>query len=665
VGAAEAAWPDLNQSILSGYQLTVAEVEGISVGYDDGLWRPWRFITRGEFAKMAVSAFDVSLTPLPSTPTFNDVAPGSTFFAYVEAGYREGFIKGSIDPDVPGELIFRPHDVISRQEAVAFLARHLALTKGYGEVGDLYTDAEIDAILGPFVDDGAVSADLRAEMAFAVQHEVVQGSLGPGGQLRLAPQRLLMRIEGAALIIRSLEVPEALNVVLNPGTATNLVGGTHTVTANVAGGAPAGATYRFRVTGANPEPLSTQSSASFSYVGTDPGTDTISVEVLDGGIEVGSDEATKVWAAPTAVTLTPGTATNVTGSTHTVTAQLSLPAGVSLPSTVRYRFGVAGENPVPQTLQTSSAFSYVGTDPGTDTISVQIFNNGLSLGAATATKTWLAAAGVSLTPGSATNVIGSTHTVTANVTGGVPAGADYRFSVTGDNPRAVSTQDENAFSYKGLQPGTDTIRVEVVTEGVTIGAATATKTWVDATGITLSPGEAANLVGNTHTVTAAVGLPQGVDLPDTMIYRFSVLDENPIAPVNQAGSSFTYRGTRIGEDTIRVEAFNNGVSLGVGTAAKTWVGADVALTPETDTPIVGMSLETTATLSGVPSLVGTSLQYEFRVTGANPVGPEMTAANVFAYTGDSAGEDTITVNVYNWDILAGFTSIPVTWIELN
>ena len=55
-----AAWSDIDGTLLATYGVDQSELEAISQGYPDGSWRPYDWITRRQFVKIAVQAFDVA-----------------------------------------------------------------------------------------------------------------------------------------------------------------------------------------------------------------------------------------------------------------------------------------------------------------------------------------------------------------------------------------------------------------------------------------------------------------------------------------------------------------------------------------------------------------------------------------------------------------------------
>jgi S-layer homology domain len=92
---------------------------GIVSGYGDGTFRPNNNVTRGQLSKMAVLAFGFN-EPV-SGQTFQDVAPGSTFYDYVQRLAGRGIISGYAcggagEPCIlPGNRpYFRPNNNVTR-----------------------------------------------------------------------------------------------------------------------------------------------------------------------------------------------------------------------------------------------------------------------------------------------------------------------------------------------------------------------------------------------------------------------------------------------------------------------------------------------------------------------------------------------------------------------
>ncbi len=101
-------------------------------GYPDGgvgnyLFQPNNYTTRGQFAKIAVRAFNVA-PYTPTVQTFNDVPSSYIFYPYIEAAAHAGLMAG-----FPGGG-FRPGDSITRGQ----VAKVLKLARQYPDLTPLY-----------------------------------------------------------------------------------------------------------------------------------------------------------------------------------------------------------------------------------------------------------------------------------------------------------------------------------------------------------------------------------------------------------------------------------------------------------------------------------------------------------------------------------------------
>lgn len=119
----ESFWSDTNSytDVAAGswYNNAVSTLSAIGVlgGYEDGSFRPNASITRAEFAKIAVSFFE--LEGLDCENPFLDVAPGAWYAESVAAAAEIGLIEG-----YEGGL-FRPDAPITRAEACTIVNRTL------------------------------------------------------------------------------------------------------------------------------------------------------------------------------------------------------------------------------------------------------------------------------------------------------------------------------------------------------------------------------------------------------------------------------------------------------------------------------------------------------------------------------------------------------------
>jgi len=74
----------------------------IVTGYDDGTFKPYNYVTRGQLSKITANAAQWQMID-PSTPTFSDVPRGSAFYNYIETAYChriiDGYSNGTFRPD--------------------------------------------------------------------------------------------------------------------------------------------------------------------------------------------------------------------------------------------------------------------------------------------------------------------------------------------------------------------------------------------------------------------------------------------------------------------------------------------------------------------------------------------------------------------------------------
>ena len=187
----ERSWSDIDATVLKPYGLVEDDLWNVSTGYPEGLWWPYLDMPRRQFVKMAVLAYGI--TPkYPATPTFVDVPATHEFYGYIEAAVSAGLIKGV------GNDRFDPDGLITREQAAAIIARHKAGQEGV-DLPSRYSATGAAAVLSPFTDAAAVSPALRSEIAYAVERDILRGDAG-----LLAPQGTLIRIQGAALLVRSM-----------------------------------------------------------------------------------------------------------------------------------------------------------------------------------------------------------------------------------------------------------------------------------------------------------------------------------------------------------------------------------------------------------------------------------------------------------------------------
>jgi len=370
--------------------------------------------------------------------------------------------------------------------------------------------------------------------------------------------------------------------------------------------------------------FSAQSSNTFAYTtrnpnssdGDPPYTDTISVhDSLTG------DTVTKIWTytpSLSSMTLTPTEDTNEAGETHELTAsffdQYDRPMTIS--GTITWEVtGVNSEGPHDHVFGNTSTttFGYIGYTAGDDTITATLTYNGALFDVYTAIKHWTSEGAHTLTlvPEEATNTVGDTHTLTANLTDkwdNPIEGAAIDFTVTGThNETGTATTDANGdavWSYSETTPGIDTIVASY--EGLN---ASVTKTWVhgDPVGTpttfishTDTTGTIAyNMVGEKHTVEVFVGDLYGNPIEGLSV-DFTVTGANPATGSDttdeDGNATFSWTGYDPGIDTITATV-NTGGGISLGPLTKYWAN-EWSVDPLEEINSIGT--EHTFTVKGAP-----------------------------------------------------------------
>jgi protocatechuate 3,4-dioxygenase beta subunit len=505
-------------------------------------------------------------------------------------------------------------------------------------------------------------------------------------------------------------VGAAADIDLSPPTDANPVGTDHDMTATVTdefGNAVEGVDVHFDVNGnGTPDPAADDDTtdadgeATFSFTNETAGTDTITACIDDDSshsCEIGETiaTATKTWLAGAAaqIDLAPETSTNTVGTPHDMTATVTDSFGNPVEgATVHFDVTGAGSPDPSAGDDTTDAdgeatFSFTNETAGADTIAACVdedANQTCDLGESTttATKTWEAGApaAIDLTPATDTNVVGTSHPMTATVTdefGNPVEGADVHFDVdSSGSPDPVADDDATgadgtaAFTFTNDTPGTDTITAcvdEDISQSCDLGETsdTATKTWMAGApaAIDLTPATDTNTVDTPHdmiaTVTDTFDNPiEGVDV------HFAVAGSG--TPTPAAGddttdadgmATFSFTNDTAGSNTITAcvdEDVSQSCDLGEtsDTATKSWEAgpaADIALAPSDATNPVGSDHTLTATVTdefGNP-VADTDVHFDVDsagnpnpATGDDTTGSDGTAT--FTFTNDTGGTDTIT-----------------------
>jgi adhesin/invasin len=297
--------------------------------------------------------------------------------------------------------------------------------------------------------------------------------------------------------------PVATTLVLLPESDTNPVGTTHNLVATVYdqfGYEMEGVAVTWNISGVgsfsgSPEGVTDGNGEADAVItSSEPGISTVTCEVT-GNPSV-SDTATKEWTlevlVPTTLELTPPSATNILpGETsHEFTVMVKDQHGdpmagqnVSLETT----FGTLSVDQVTTGVDGTATFTISSNEPGTATITVTLGDL-----TDTATKTWTLEVPVATTlelwPPADTNLVGTTHTLTATVYDqfdNVMAGVAVTWNMTGvgtfvGTPESVTNSAGKASAViTSNVTGISTVTCEVT--GNPSVSDTATKTWTTTT----------------------------------------------------------------------------------------------------------------------------------------------------------------------------------------
>ncbi|MEA4920190.1 MAG: S-layer homology domain-containing protein [Clostridiaceae bacterium] len=150
---------------------------GITKGTFDGD----NAITRAEFAAVLVRALGL---PQSAAGSFSDVSSSSWYNGYVGSAYKTGIITGR------SSTVFDPDANITREEAMAMLAR-AAKVSGYKGLG---------ADTGTYSDLDKISSWAKDAVSFNLENGLILGSEG-----KIHPNDLITRAETATAVLRFLQ----------------------------------------------------------------------------------------------------------------------------------------------------------------------------------------------------------------------------------------------------------------------------------------------------------------------------------------------------------------------------------------------------------------------------------------------------------------------------
>ncbi len=481
-----------------------------------------------------------------------------------------------------------------------------------------------------------------------------------------------------------------LTLTLAPETSSGPIGTEHTVTATLLeDGVPVeGVTVDFQTLGGSANDASGSSvtdangEATFSYIGFNLGTDSILATVEDSCTHetVKSNHVMREWECPPEeIVLAPATSSGEIGETHTVVATLTrTDSGAPLVGvTVNFATVSGSANTASGSDVTDAngqaSFSYVGENPGTDTIEASFTGcTGGTVKSNNVIREWNCPfESLTLAPQISSGPIGTEHTIVAtllDVDSNPIAGRLVNFMTLGGSANSAMGSDttdasgQATFSYIAENLGTDFLMATVADcAGASVESNVVEREWeCPPEGITLEPQTSEGPIGTEHTVTATVTRTDTGDPLEGRTVEFMTLpgsanDASGNATTDANGvATFSYTGENTGLDMIQASFSDCSMTVVQSNVVeRVWTCPieNVTLAPESSEGPVDTEHTVTATVTdedGQP-VQGRDVMFETLAGSANDaMGTSKTDANgqaSFTYTGENEGLDTIRATI--------------------
>lgn len=157
-------------------------------GYTDGRFLPDKTISRAEYTKIAVSAYNIPENK-PENPSYSDVKKKDWFYGFVEAAKKKGML-----PFAEGAN-FYPNNPINREESMI----ELVTVFRDDPSPPPFSEEELTAFKAKFKDGNTISTLALPYLAYAYNEGHIKGY--PDGTIR--PKGLITRAETATIIFRA------------------------------------------------------------------------------------------------------------------------------------------------------------------------------------------------------------------------------------------------------------------------------------------------------------------------------------------------------------------------------------------------------------------------------------------------------------------------------
>ncbi len=156
----------------------------IVTGVGSSTYEPDRSITRAEFAAVVVSAMGIAQGSTESG--FGDVTLSDWFNGYVDTATAYSLITGY------DSTSFGPNDTITREQAMAIIARAMKITG----LSVSLTDSEVSALLSTYIDGASVSSYAKESVAACLKSGIVTGT----SVTTISPKAYVTRAEVAVMV---------------------------------------------------------------------------------------------------------------------------------------------------------------------------------------------------------------------------------------------------------------------------------------------------------------------------------------------------------------------------------------------------------------------------------------------------------------------------------
>lgn len=194
-------FPDVPELHWAAEKIKILAVNKYVRGYDDGTFLPDKLMTRAELASILIRASEEK--PLmPEKPSFSDVGKEWWFYSTVETAK----VFFSADSSF-SQGAFRPHDPVTRQEAVAAIVRAKKLQPD---------GADPLVMSAAFTDQDRIAPECRDAIARALKYRLVSGY--PDKTFR--PDSPLTRAEAVSLIFNAFFSEMSISDLLKTGAIT-------------------------------------------------------------------------------------------------------------------------------------------------------------------------------------------------------------------------------------------------------------------------------------------------------------------------------------------------------------------------------------------------------------------------------------------------------------